>query len=57
MIIFEGEFEVLEKEIARQIVSQLGEVNEDIAVVNEVSYVFTQSGKDVIVKKINKVIE
>lgn len=54
MIKFEGNFEVLEKEIIKQIVNELGEVNEDIAVVNDISFKFSQVGKDIIVKKIDK---
>lgn len=56
MIIFEGEFEVLEKERIKYIVNQMEKIDEDIAVVNEVSYIFSQVGKDIIVKKINTVI-
>ena len=56
MIIFEGEFEIIEKEKIKHIVNQMGKIDEDIAVVNEISYMFSQVGKDIIVKKINTVI-
>lgn len=56
MIKFEGDFEVLEKEIIKQIVNELGEINEDMAVVNDVTFKFSQVGKDIIVKKIDKLV-
>lgn len=55
MIKFEGDFEVIEKEMVIQIVNQIGEIDEDIAVVNEIQYMFSQVGKDIVVKKINKI--
>ncbi|MEG2290879.1 MAG: hypothetical protein RSC24_12970 [Clostridium sp.] len=57
MIKFEGSFEVLEREIIKQIVNEMGDVNEDIAVVNDVTFKFTQVGKDIVVKKIDKIVE
>lgn len=57
MIKFEGSFEVLEKEIIKQIVNEIGDVNEDIAVVNDITFKFTQVGKDIVVKKIDKIVE
>ena len=55
MIKFEGDFEVIEKAMVIQIANQMGKVDEDIAVVNDVQYMFSQDGKDIIVKKINKI--
>lgn len=56
MIKFEGSFEMLEKEIIKQILNEIGEVNEDIAVVNDIAFKFSQVGKDIVVKKVDKVI-
>ncbi|MBB6713726.1 hypothetical protein [Clostridium gasigenes] len=56
MIKFEGDFEILEKAMVIQIVNEIGEIDEDIAVVNDVQYMFSKEGKDIVVKKINKIL-